>query len=85
MIIFAVYDSASGVYSDPMVSYSSAAMMRGLKQGLQALPNDSPLIAYPADHVLYQIGEYDPRTGVISGFSHDRICSIAELLQEVAR
>lgn len=63
MQIFTVKDIKSETYTNPFVSPAVGSAVRGFQDELKN--PDSAIGAHPDDYVLYHLGEYDTRTGII--------------------
>lgn len=59
--VYALHDKASETFTNPIVLPSQ----RDAIEGLRIVTNDkqSPQYKFPADFTLFEIGNYDPRTG----------------------
>jgi len=65
MKIFSVYDSKAEYYAQPQFSENKATALRAF----HALCNDmeTQISKHPGDYTLFQIGDFDERTGTIKG------------------
>lgn len=61
--IYAIYDSASGVFMAPTIDLSDGAAIRSFRQALSKA--DTIMGFKPDDFILYCIGNYDVETGEI--------------------
>ena len=61
--VFVVYDSKALSYGTPVFLESAGVALRGLEDA--ANDPQSPIGKHPADYILWQVAEYDPRTGVV--------------------
>lgn len=77
--LYCILDEISGIYYEPLVMDTDAAMMRDIGYSLMSL-NDVPVKQYPKDFAVYRIGEWDCHTGKVIPTDHERICCIADLL-----
>jgi len=64
MKLFTVYDSKAHYYSDPHMARNSAEAIRDFAQ--EANNHKSKICAYPADYTLFEIGEWDDQSGVVT-------------------
>lgn len=66
--VFTVHDIKAEAYNTPFFANTKGLAIRSFSE----LVNDpkSSVYAYPADFSLFEIGEYDLLTGIISGYSH---------------
>lgn len=64
LLIFAVYDKKSLAYANPFYYHQKGQALRGFDDAV----NDpqSPLQKHPEDFQLFQIGEWNDTTGVIT-------------------
>jgi hypothetical protein len=64
LYVYSIYDKKIEVYNTPFFfsDHISAARAFGRLQ----LDPQSMLYAYPDDYALYQIGEFDDQTGIVS-------------------
>jgi hypothetical protein len=60
LFVFAVYDSASGIYDRPMVARSEGEMLRAFSDLAQNA--DHPVGAHPEHYQLFSIGVYNDGT-----------------------
>ena len=59
--VYAIYDSASGVFTSPTVDISDGSAVRNFQQ---AIANAGSIMNFkPDDFSLYQIGTFDVETG----------------------
>ena len=65
--VFAVRDVKADAFETLIVLPTRGLALRGFVNA--AAQPDSPLNKYPADFMLYELGEYDPNTGSINGHS----------------
>ncbi len=63
MFLYAVFDSASGVYDRPWIGQSDAAALRSF--GDIACDAEHPIGKHPEHYSLFRLGEYDDNTGII--------------------
>lgn len=59
--VYAIFDSASGVFTAPTIDISDASAIRAFQQ---ALSNSGSIMNFkPDDFSLYQVGTFDVETG----------------------
>ncbi len=63
MLIFSIYDEASGLYSRPFFDTAPSVAIRSF--GDIANGKDHPISDHPEDYTLYQIGSFQDGLGVI--------------------
>lgn len=63
-LVFAVFDGATKAYMQPFFCNTIEEAMRSFR----TICNDpsTTLNQYPGDYTLFQLGEYDQKTGVIT-------------------
>lgn len=81
MIIFAVFDHAANYWLPPCHGDTEASFLRAMKDSLKG--SSSPLANHPGDYSLYQVGEFNDVTGELVGCDARKICSIAQLMEEL--
>ncbi len=64
--VYAIYDSASGLFMAPSIDLSDGAAIRSFRQALSKV--DTIMGFKPDDFILYCIGHYDIETGKIESF-----------------
>ena len=59
--VYSIYDSKSGLYDKPFLALNSAVIIREF----ETMANDpnSTVGKYPEDFTLFELGEYDNKTG----------------------
>ena len=62
---FVVFDSKANLYQGPYFSRSSAEMIRNFSY-VAAMDTSSVFHKYGADYTLFEVGQFDDATGVIS-------------------
>lgn len=62
--IFAIYDKKAQAYANPFYFHHKAEALRGLEDVCK--DPQSRLNRHPADFAMYQIGEWDDRSGKIT-------------------
>ncbi len=85
--LYAVFDSASGVYDRPWVSLSDGAALRGFSD--ISCDAEHPIGKHPECYSLYRIGEYDDNTGIITpedaiviGKAHELVSASRKIIGE---
>lgn len=63
-LIFAVRDNAAEAYMQLWTAPTKGAALRSFSDATN--DGQSPICKHPQDHVLFQLGEYDDNTGVIT-------------------
>lgn len=61
MKIFSIYDTTSEIYENPITVKTTAEMERAL-QNLAQTDKDHKLMKYHSEHILFEIGTFDPST-----------------------
>lgn len=80
--IFSVYDSKSEAYGMPMFLRSVAEAIRSFTDAANS--SDSMLAKHPADFTLFELGEYDQLSGVLTPLNTPRSLGVLlELLPKV--
>lgn len=64
LIMFNVYDSKAMVYDKPFCMMSKGECIRGFIDALKR--TDTTLGQHPGDFTLFEVGEYDQKTGTVS-------------------
>jgi len=62
--IFSIYDSKVEAYKQPIFMRNRGEAVRGIME-CQA-QNDHPFAKYPADFTLFELGEYDDSSGLLT-------------------
>lgn len=65
--IFAIFDYCAGVYCTPFVMDSAALAMRSFSD--YCIVPDTSISKHPEDYALFQLGEYDKKTGKLFSFA----------------
>lgn len=63
--IYAIYDVKSGMYGPAMTFVNDATAIRSFQEMLTSQDQNSLLSLYPADYILFCVGEYNQETGLI--------------------
>lgn len=66
--VYAVYDTASGVYDGPIPGISDAQMIRAFSD--MAVNADHPIGQHPEDYALVKVGEWNDGTGELVDFQN---------------
>lgn len=82
MRVFATFDVKAASYGRPMF-LSTAGLATRMFVEACADPK-SELAKYPADYSLFEIGSYDPATGVLEGMT-PKVIMTASAAMDVAR
>lgn len=75
--MYAIQDVQAEVFMRPMYFNTSGMAER---EFLRALLNEQNISSFPADYVLYLVGQWDDETGLLEGNVPVRICTGTELL-----
>lgn len=67
MGIFSVYDMAAKRYLEPFFAPTMEFAIRGFREACETPGHQ--FSKFPEDYTLYQLGEFDPETGQITGLS----------------
>lgn len=82
-LIFSVYDSAAEMYLDPFVAPTLEVALRGFRQVVNR--EGHQFNAFPADYTLFQVGEFDPHTGVLRANAPTNLGNGLTVLQATAQ
>lgn len=63
--IYSIYDVKSGLYGPAMTFVNDATAIRSFQEMLTSPDQNSLLSLYPADYILFCVGEYNQETGLI--------------------
>lgn len=64
ILMCAVYDAATGAYTQPFFVRSKAEAIRSFADAVG--DEKSPFCAHPSDYSLFCLGEYDDQTGAVT-------------------
>jgi len=78
--IFAVFDSKTGIYSQPFLLVNRETAIRAF--GFAARSSDNEIGRYPHDHKLYALGLFDDSNGTYESIPPEYVCGAHELLSE---
>lgn len=79
--VFAVFDVKAAAFGAPQFMATRGLAMRAFAEA--SADARSPLAQYPADYSLYELGEYDPATGMITSLPQpSMLVSAAAIIQE---
>lgn len=73
--VFSVYDMAAKRYLDPFFAPTMEFAIRGFREACETPGHQFG--KFPEDYVLYQLGEFDPETGQISGVNPVKMVNAA--------
>lgn len=73
--VFAVRDVKADAFGNPICVQTKGLAVRAFSDAC-ADPR-SPMAQYPEDYMLYEIGKYDPATGLLSGISVPELVATA--------
>lgn len=63
--MYSVLDVVSGIFAAPFVQHGVKQAIRSFEDAAQRA--DTAIGAHPEDHHLYEVGEFDDLTGVVTG------------------
>lgn len=75
MKVFTVYDIKSQTYMPPFCVRAEGEAVRGFSD--QANDKNSAIGLHPTDYILYALGDYDDRTGVLELLGEKRQVAVA--------
>ena len=64
--IYVLYDSKSETYTPPTVNPARGQALRSFSDAVNGDKKTSVLASHPEDFTLFEIGDFDPKTGNIS-------------------
>ena len=64
--IVSVFDSAAGAFARPFFVPSVGLAVRSFRDEVNRAAPDNPMHAHPDDFVLFELGELDDNTGLIT-------------------
>lgn len=64
LIVYAVHDCKADAYGSPMFLPTKGLALRGFSDACADAA--SPLAAHPGDYSLYEIGSFDPNSGLLT-------------------
>lgn len=67
LLVFAVYDSKAAAYNAPMFLATKGLALRAFSDACAA--PDSPLVKHAEDYSLFEIGSYDPNSGLLKAIT----------------
>jgi hypothetical protein len=76
MKIFSIYDSKADAYATPFFFKRDGEAIRAFTQ--LANDNNSQVGKFPSDYTLFELGEYDETTGVITPVETPRSLGLAQ-------
>lgn len=78
MKFYSIHDTAVNGFNHPFQSQTRATAMRELSHRLKS---DELMLDYSKDFKLYECGDFEPTTGVLTGLAEPLfVCDIAELI-----
>lgn len=80
--VFSVLDSAANAFGNPFVVNHLGIALRAFTDQVNS-ESGGDLFNHPADFALYQIGEYDDTTGVITPLTPPKLIVQAASLKNV--
>ncbi len=81
--VFSVFDVKAAAYGQPMFMPSNGIALRTF--GEVCLNPESPMFKYPEDFALYEVGSWDPSSGVLTTMNPVHLVSAASILAGVAK
>lgn len=88
LLCCALYDSAVETFHRPILVTRVEEAVRALRLMLERGDSSQEVVASPGDFTLYNVGEYDTQSGVMSppqGGSPVRIVSVLEISQLIKK
>ncbi|AXL15215.1 nonstructural protein [Microviridae sp.] len=80
MKLFAVKDVKTEAYANPWCVRTEAVAIRGFAQACEDKETDWH--KFPDDFSLYELGDYNPESGIINGHADPkRLCSASEFVK----
>lgn len=76
--MYSIFDSRSGIYNSPFVAFSDGDASRAVIR--QARNPESQIAQFPEDYVLYRIGSFDERTGLLTQVTPETVARISTLV-----
>ena len=71
------YDSKGGAYTNPFYQRSTAEALRTLERLVNDPQSGGDIYVYPSDFTLFEIGEWDQFTGVITMYESKKSLGLA--------
>lgn len=68
-LVFTTYDRAGEMYSPPFIAPHAGMAIRGFTDAINNPDRNTDISKHPDDFDLFEIGEFDSSTGVITPFS----------------
>lgn len=78
--IFAIYDKKSQAYATPNFFHHTGQCLRAFEDVVND-KNPNAMSAHPADYSIWQIGEFDDVTGVLTPLNPTHIQEVAGLVR----
>lgn len=76
--MYAIFDQASGLYSQPSYEQSDETAKRSF--GNIAQDAEHPIGKHPKDYTLFRVGLFDDRTGRMNDEVNESLCTALESL-----
>ena len=81
MQAYCIRDLTSGFSLSPVVAENDLTFMRMVRSECANANPGSNIIKYPEEFALVHVGEWDPETGVLTGYPHPRtLGKVSDLL-----
>lgn len=77
--LYCIRDTKSGQWQAPVPDHNDATMRRGLAAGLTE--HDLRSFA-PSDFEVYNVGTFDPESGLINSCVPEYVCCVADIVRE---
>lgn len=61
--VYTIHDSAAEAFMRPFFAQSSGAAIRSFSDLVNGTERDHPVAAHPEDYTLFEIGQFNERTG----------------------
>lgn len=79
--VFAVFDVKASCFGKPFVLATNGLAMRGFVDVCR--DKKCPFVAYPSEYSLWELGTYDPNTGVLVSLAKPmQIMSASQAIEE---
>lgn len=76
LCLFAIFDKKLQEFTVPMFSANSVEMHRSMTQVVR--DRNTSLARFPDDYQLYEVGRFDPRSGLIVDQNVSFVCEIKD-------
>jgi len=76
--LYAIFDTATGVYEKPFFGQSDGEV----KRSFMDIANDAdhPIGKHPEDYSLYRLGNFDDNTGMVLNEENECLCTAHEII-----